>query len=260
VWVPDHLPRLDMTHVFAPVRLPLHLSRSAPGRVFDLGSRADRARVYEIVLQEGRPADILAYVDGALLVDLWDDPRPAANPKVRALSARNGHLTRDIRGLEDFMPLSWRPRMGETWGAHADEAPIIANGRVRGALPGAKGSLVPLMTVCLADDGIIRRNPCRIKGAGQEQSAERPVLTIAEVYDLAAAIDPRYRALVLLGTFASLRWAELAALRPLRHRHGHLHDPGSPSAHRAARRRISVRAPQVQGRTARRAILRHHQG
>jgi integrase len=64
------------------------------------------------------------------------------------------------------------------------------------------------------DDGIIRRNPCRIKGAGQEQSAERPVLTIAEVYDLAAAIDPRYRALVLLGTFASLRWAELAALRP----------------------------------------------
>ena len=28
---------------------------------------------YEIVLQEGRPADILAYVDGTLLVALWDD-------------------------------------------------------------------------------------------------------------------------------------------------------------------------------------------
>jgi integrase len=64
------------------------------------------------------------------------------------------------------------------------------------------------------DDAIIRRNPCRIKGAGQEASAERPVLTIAEVYALADAIDQRYRALVLLGTFASLRWAELAALRP----------------------------------------------
>jgi len=38
-------------------------------------------------------------------------------------------------------------------------------------------------------------------------------LTIAEVYDLAAAIDPQYRVLVLLGTFASLRWAKLAALR-----------------------------------------------
>ena len=57
----------------AAVELPLHLNWSAPGRVFDLRSRADRARVYEIVLQEGTPADILAYVDGALLVDLWDD-------------------------------------------------------------------------------------------------------------------------------------------------------------------------------------------
>jgi hypothetical protein len=29
--------------------------------------------VYEIVLPEGRPADSLAYVDGALLADLWDE-------------------------------------------------------------------------------------------------------------------------------------------------------------------------------------------
>jgi integrase len=63
------------------------------------------------------------------------------------------------------------------------------------------------------DDGLIKRNPCRIRGAGQEDSAERPVLAVAEVYALAEAIDQRYRALVLLGTFASLRWGELAALR-----------------------------------------------
>jgi transcriptional regulator with XRE-family HTH domain len=73
VWVPDRLPRLDVAHALATVELPLHLNWSAPGRVFDLRSRADRARVYEIVLQEGRPADILTYIDGALLVDLWDD-------------------------------------------------------------------------------------------------------------------------------------------------------------------------------------------
>lgn len=72
-WVPDSLPRLDVERAFAMVELPLHLNWSAPGRVFHLRSRADRARVYEIVLQEGRAADILAYVDGALLVDLWDD-------------------------------------------------------------------------------------------------------------------------------------------------------------------------------------------
>jgi hypothetical protein len=71
--VPDRLPRLDAACALAVVELPLHLNWSVRGRVFDLGSRADRARVYEIVLQEGRPADILAYIDGALLADLWDD-------------------------------------------------------------------------------------------------------------------------------------------------------------------------------------------
>jgi integrase len=63
------------------------------------------------------------------------------------------------------------------------------------------------------DDGVIRRNPCRIKGASEETSPERPVLSVTQVYTLAEAIDPRYRALVLLAAFASLRWGELAALR-----------------------------------------------
>jgi len=63
------------------------------------------------------------------------------------------------------------------------------------------------------DDGMIRRNPCRIKGAGQEKSPERPVLTIRQVYALAAAIEARYRLLILLAVFGSLRWGELAALR-----------------------------------------------
>jgi integrase len=57
-------------------------------------------------------------------------------------------------------------------------------------------------------------NPCRIKGAGSVDSPERPVLTVRQVYDLADAVDPRYRVLILLATFASLRWAELAALTP----------------------------------------------
>jgi len=73
IWVPDRLPRLDAASALAAVALPVHLDWSSPGRVFDLGKRGDRARVYEIVLQEGRPADILAYVDGLLLADLWDD-------------------------------------------------------------------------------------------------------------------------------------------------------------------------------------------
>jgi integrase len=63
------------------------------------------------------------------------------------------------------------------------------------------------------EDSLIRRNPCRVKGAGNEQSPERPLLTVAEVYALADACGPRYRAMILLGCFGGLRWGELVALR-----------------------------------------------
>lgn len=63
------------------------------------------------------------------------------------------------------------------------------------------------------DDGMIRRNPCRIKGAGQEHSPERPVLTVTQVFALADAFDERYRLLILLAVFCSLRWGELAGLQ-----------------------------------------------
>ncbi|MGH8834468.1 MAG: tyrosine-type recombinase/integrase [Actinomycetes bacterium] len=63
------------------------------------------------------------------------------------------------------------------------------------------------------EDELIPRNPCRIKNAGVERPAERPVLTVHEVFHLAAAVPPRFRALILLATFAGMRWGELAALR-----------------------------------------------
>lgn len=63
------------------------------------------------------------------------------------------------------------------------------------------------------DDELIRRNPCRLKGASVEQSPERPILTARQVFDLAAAIDSQYHALVLLAVFSSMRWGELAGLQ-----------------------------------------------
>lgn len=69
--VPSMLPRLQPEEAFARVQLPLHLNWSTPGRWYDLSDRRQRARVYEIVLREGTAADVLRYVDGVLLVDLW---------------------------------------------------------------------------------------------------------------------------------------------------------------------------------------------
>ena len=63
------------------------------------------------------------------------------------------------------------------------------------------------------DDELIHRNPCRIRGASAEPTPERPVATVAQVRALVERMPDRLRALVLLGTFASLRWGEIVALR-----------------------------------------------
>lgn len=73
VAVPNSLPRLPVEQALATITLPLYLNWSAPGRQFDLRDRSQRARVYEIVLREGGSKDVLTYIDGALLVDLWDE-------------------------------------------------------------------------------------------------------------------------------------------------------------------------------------------
>jgi Phage integrase, N-terminal SAM-like domain len=66
-----------------------------------------------------------------------------------------------------------------------------------------------IMTTAV-EDGRIRRNPCHIKGAGQEHSDERPVIQVATLVELLDSVPVRYRALLLLATFANLRFGELA--------------------------------------------------
>ncbi len=63
------------------------------------------------------------------------------------------------------------------------------------------------------DDERIKKNPCRIKGADQEHSPERPIATVLEVFALAEQMPPRFRAFVLAAAFTGLRWGELIALR-----------------------------------------------
>ncbi|MFD8324894.1 tyrosine-type recombinase/integrase [Streptomyces lydicus] len=85
------------------------------------------------------------------------------------------------------------------------------------------------------DDGLIQRNPCRIKGAGVAKTAERPYLTVPEVYRIADAVPSCFRVLVLLAAFTGLRFGELAALQR--------HDVD------LERRTIAVRRSQAETRT-----------
>jgi integrase len=68
-----------------------------------------------------------------------------------------------------------------------------------------------LMTA--VDDGVLARNPCRIKGAGSEPTPERPVLDVGQVLALAESLSSPFGLLVLVTTFGSLRWGEVTALR-----------------------------------------------
>jgi len=137
----------------------------------------------------------------------WLEHRPELRPRTRELyeGLLRLHITPTLGGVP----------MGRL------STPLIRSwraGLVKKGNPGpttiAKAYRL-LHTICAsaAVDGIIQRNPCVLTGAAVERPAERPVATIDEVYALADAIDPRYRALVLLATFCGLRVGELRGLR-----------------------------------------------
>lgn len=73
--------------------------------------------------------------------------------------------------------------------------------------------LKAVMNTALLDDKLIKSNPCSIKGAGKEASPERPTATIEQALKAADEIQQRYRLVVLLATFASLRFAEMIGLQ-----------------------------------------------
>ncbi|MCP3822514.1 site-specific integrase [Streptomyces sp. A3M-1-3] len=63
------------------------------------------------------------------------------------------------------------------------------------------------------DDELIRRNPCRIRGAGKESADERPTATVQQVDALADAMGPRWRLMVYLAAYGPARPEEQAAMR-----------------------------------------------
>ncbi len=62
------------------------------------------------------------------------------------------------------------------------------------------------------DDGLLRSNPCHLRGASVEAVIERPYLTLDQIARLADAIEPRFRALVRTAALSGLRFGELTGL------------------------------------------------
>jgi integrase len=64
--------------------------------------------------------------------------------------------------------------------------------------------------------GYLSRNPCAVRGAASEPATEMRFATVAQVAELAEAVPPRFKALVLVAAYTGLRWGELAGLRAKR--------------------------------------------
>ena len=69
-----------------------------------------------------------------------------------------------------------------------------------------------ILNTAVADEALYR-NPCRIKGAGQSHSPERPLLDLEELAALEAAMTEDMRLLVTLAFWAHLRLGEVLALQ-----------------------------------------------
>jgi integrase len=79
--------------------------------------------------------------------------------------------------------------------------------------PGAAYRLARSILNAAVEDGLIRANPCRVKGAASEHSPERPIAMPDDVLRIASMIEHRYQALVLLAAWCSLRFGEVAGPR-----------------------------------------------
>jgi integrase len=165
----------------------------------------------------------LTMIEAQMVTGEWTDPQRGkvklgvyaetwiaqrANLRARTIELYTWLLARHIRPYLGDMPISKiTPELVRDW-----RATLLREGVSVSATAKAY-RLLRAVLMTAADDRIISRNPCRIRGAGDETPEERPVLTVAQVFDLADRMpDRRFSALVLLATFASLRWGEAIAL------------------------------------------------
>jgi integrase len=166
--------------------------------------------------------------------DRWLATVQADMLRGRWIEPRSGQVTFDSYAGEWLRSRPLRPRTREFYGSllrlhilpglgaaelgritpstvrrwHSD---LLSTGLGEPTVAKAYRLLRTILGTAVADEVIVR-NPCTIKGAGVEHSPERPVASVAQVFELAAAVEPQYRALVLTAALTGCRWGELVGL------------------------------------------------
>lgn len=153
----------------------------------------------------------------------WIDPRGGQitlrEYAIRWIEQRPDLRPRTVELYEGQLRLHILPALGELVLTKITPTRVRDwhSGMLRSGRPGQSTAaksyrlLHAILNTAVADE-LLLRNPCRIKGAGQEKPAERPIASIPQVFAIADTIDPRFRVMVLVGAFAGLRLGEMLAL------------------------------------------------
>lgn len=166
---------------------------------------------------------VLALIEADIIRGKWVDPtlsRRSLSEYGRLwVTERPGLSPRTIELYRSLLRIHIVPTLGASdihaitpAGVRAWRQKLLDNGVGETTVAKAYRLLRAILGTAV-DDELLPRNPCRIKGASVERTAERPVITLHESLSLADAIEPRFRAFVLLAVFGSLRWGELLGLR-----------------------------------------------
>jgi integrase len=110
--------------------------------------------------------------------------------------------TFNLTPLADLDPLAVR-----AWLAGMEAAGIGASTRAKSY------RLLSGILAQAVEAGYLSRNPCMVRGAASEPTTEMRFATVDQVAELAEAMPPRFKALVLVAAYTGLRWGELAGLR-----------------------------------------------
>ena len=174
------------------------------------GTKADADRALTLAMADQTRGAWVDPARGRLLVGdyatAWLADRPELRPRTREL-------------YEGLLRLHIVPALGHVELRKLTPSTVRRwhSGLLKAGRPGpptvakAYRLLHTILATATADELIVK-NPCVIKGAGVERTPEREVVTVAQVWELADAVEERYRALVLMAAFTGLRRGELFGL------------------------------------------------
>lgn len=167
----------------------------------------------------------LSVVESQLIADDWTDPKRGTVKLVdyaeRWITERPGLRPSTAQLYRRLLAKYIEPQLGSvplnritTALVREWRATLVAGGLSQTMAAKAYRLLRAVLMTAAVEDRLIPRNPCTIRGADKELSEERPVLTVVQVLTLAELMPYRkYRTLILITAFCSLRWGEVTALR-----------------------------------------------